>query len=761
MPKPQLVSLREIAENSIVTVDEKQRSLPVRWLALVGSAALIGVGLAAVATPAAIAAGSGVNAVSAFWDELPSELPLDRALSQHTVLLDKDGKEFARFFSENRIDVKLDAISQNFTNALISTEDRRFYSHNGVDWNGIARAGLSNVLSDNTQGASTITQQFVQNVLISNASSEGEADVAKGTTYGAKIREAKYAITLEKEWSKDRILEGYSNAVFLGNGAYGIEAASRVYFDKHAKDLSIEEGAMLAALLKAPNAYDPFKHPEKAESRRNTVIGNMASEGYITEADADAAKAAPIVLKRGTVKSGCDQSDYPYYCALVRDEILADTAFGATPEARQETLRRGGLTLTTALDRKAMAAAQTAVDNALGRDNRVASGVASVVPGTGHIAAIAQNRSWSQTQVIYAKSKFQPGSVMKPTVLATALEQGIPLTTRFNANGPYSSRTLDEPTGGFRNSGGERPGTVDAYTATRRSLNVYFVKMIEKTGVQPVAEMATRLGITTLPAMKGTEASLALGTFEVTPIDMANVYATFIGGGIHCKPVAVVSGVISATGKKIPVTDAECEQVISPVIADLMADVLRQPFNAGGTLAQVGSVPGRDTGGKTGTTDNSSAVWTVGMTQQFSTAVWVGDPRGGVQYPLRNVYAFGTFIGKVYGASIAGPIWKDTMTRLHAGVPAVAFPRPNPAALVITTPAQVPDVRGLGTSGAVAALKAAGFSVDIAEDPAKDDKVTPPEIVTGQSVEPGSAAAATKTITLTLSFGSNTDVTTR
>jgi membrane peptidoglycan carboxypeptidase len=756
--KPTLVSLDELLDDATIDVVEKPRR-PVRaLLGFVAIAAALGLFAGALTSPAIVAADAATGSTVDAWNSLPSDLPIEQTLPQHTVLLDKDGNEFARFFSENRIDVGGDQISDNFKHALVATEDSRFYEHGGADVRGIARAMVKNVVGGAQEGASTITQQLVQNVLISNATTDEEREVAAGTSYRSKILEIRFASELEKQYTKDEILTMYANAVFLGNRAYGVQAAARVYFNTDAASLTVPQAALLVALLKSPIKYDPYVNPDDAKLRRDTVINRMVSESYLTADEAAAAKATPIELSQGTIASGCDASAYPYYCALVRDEILENKAFGKTAEERQETLRRGGLTLTTGLDRHAMDVSQTAVNHALGTDNRVAAGTAVIVPGTGVIAAVAQNRTWDQTQIVYAKSQFQPGSIMKPVTLAAALEQGYPLTTTFSSNGPYFSPSLDEPNGGFRNAGNEQPGTIDARDAVRKSINVYFVKLIEKTGVQPVADMAKRLGITTLPEMHGREASLALGTFEVTPLEMANVYSVFASGGIKCNPVAIVSGVRTSSGAQVPVSDADCHQELDPNIAALMDDALQGPFQAGGTLSTVGGPAGRPAGGKTGTTDNSGANWTAGMTPQYATVVWVGDPRGGQRYPLTQVRAYGRTLYNTFGASIAGPVWKEVMTGIHTGLPAAAFPAADPSPLRSIITKRVPDVRGMTTSAAVSALRTAGLKVTISDTTAPDDGLSDRDIVAGQSPAGGSNAGAENTITLTLSHGSDTHV---
>jgi membrane peptidoglycan carboxypeptidase len=675
------VALDEIAPRAVTEVRGPATNPLTAALAILAICSIIGAIVAAAVVPVVSTAAAATKNVSAMWEAFPTELPLAAALPQHTVLLDRAGVEFGRFYTENRVDVTFEQISPNFTNALVATEDARFYEHAGVDVIGVARAAIKNYVNDNqSEGGSTITQQLVQNILISNATNDVEKAVAKGDTYEAKAREAKYAVALEKKMSKHEILAAYSNAVYLGQKAYGVQAAARVYFSVDAAALTVPQSAMLVALLKSPVAYDPFVYPEAALERRNLVIERMATEGYLTAAERDAAIATPIELVRSAAPTGCADSAYPFYCDLVREELMTNVAFGETPEARAEAFRRGGVTLTTALDRRVADASLAAATAALGPDNEFGTGTATVIPGTGQIAAVGQNHTWARTQVVYATSQAQPGSVMKPLTLVTGLEQGMSLSTTYTATGPYIPRGMDYPKGGFTNFGKQNFGAIDARTAIKQSVNIYFVKMIEKVGVLNVIDMSKRLGITTIRetgdnAIGSRSASFALGVSEVTPLEMANVYATFASGGIKCNPVAIIGAVRTTTGEVLPTPATDCHQELSPEVAAQMDQVLRGTFQ-GGTLAGVGAVAGHETGGKTGTTDGSSANWTVGMTTQYATAVWVGHPDGGVAHPLKRVQAYGRTFYNTTGSAIAGRIWKSIMADIHVGVPAVPFPRP-------------------------------------------------------------------------------------
>lgn len=736
------------------------------WTASVLVAAVIGAG--ALAVPPSLATSMGAQSGISYWDALPTELPMDVALPQHTVLLDRNGDEFARFYSENRVDVTAEAIAPAFTEALIATEDARFYEHGGADFTGMGRALAANLTGGSKQGASTITQQLVQNILINNARDTTEERVAYGSSYVDKLREVKYAVSLEDKLSKTEILTMYSNTVYFGNGAYGVEAASKIYFNTTASALDLPRAALLVGLVKGPSVYDPFKDPEAALNRRNTVLARMATTGAITQAAFETAAAAPLGLDRGSIPSGCASSAFPFYCALVRDEILNDPAFGDTREAREDRLTRGGMTLKTALDPAAATTAGTAVTAALGNDNRGALGVALVVPGKGEVTAIAQNREWGsgpgQTEMVYATSPFQPGSAMKPITLATGLEQGIPASTKLLSNSPYVPETLDYPDGGFINYNNVSYGSIDARAAIKSSVNVYFIRLIQRTGVLQVADMAARLGISSFPrsgplAIKGQEASLTLGAYEATPLEMASAYAVFAGNGIACKAHTILSGVRSATGEPIEVTDPACHQAIAPAVANTVADALRQPFAADGTLYQLkGGLTGRESGAKTGTTNDFAANWIVGVTPQLSTAVWLGDPRGGTAHPLTTLQAFGKTYYNLTGSEVAAPVWKTIMDGALAGTPAVPMPKADDTATATATGRAVPDIRGLNVDDALTLLVQNGITPVINPVAAAPDGVHPAGTAVAQTPSAGGSLGFEPKVEITLSAGSDTSI---
>jgi membrane peptidoglycan carboxypeptidase len=725
-----------------------------------------GVVVAALALPALLPPAYAARQASYAWEDLPSELPLQAELPQRSVLTDANGKAFAYFYGQNRVPLTLKAISPHAVAALLATEDDRYYEHGAVDLTGLARAFLK-TSSGTRQGGSGIAQQYVKNLLLTQATTPDQAAAVTEASLTRKIKELHYAVALEKQLSKDQILERYLNTVNFGDGAYGIGAASLHYFGVPASKLSITQAAMLIGILKSPTNYNPVDNPGPARIRRDVVLARMLSTGRISQTDYDAARATPVTLHITDPRQGCTASTYPFFCSWITQIIANDKAFGATPEARADLLYRGGLTIRTTLDRAAMAAAQKAADAALKPTNRVATGIAIERPGTGAVVALVTNRRWGrdvtkgQTQLVLpTRAAFQPGSNFKPITLATAIERGFDLSTRFDTPDGYKPAHMNFPKGGFHNDNNRNNGVLNAYQATAKSVNTWFVQLEERYGVINVANMAARLGMTSLPrtgrrAITSRDASLTLGAYETSPLDMATVYATFASGGIACKPIGITS-VVDRHGLHLAIPSAACRRVVTPYVAATVTDVMRGVLGPGGTGAGLG-LGSRPAAGKTGTTNDSAATWFSGFTRDYAASVWIGDPRGGQRYPLHGVTAYGQRFGTVYGRSIAGPIWHDFMTTLHAGLPVSVFPSPASTSLTGITP-PVPDVRGLSRDDAITSLLRAGYRVHLDSDLAPPDKDQAPGQVADQTPAGGESVPYGSFVTLTLTAGSDTKV---
>lgn len=723
-------------------------------LATLGCLALLSAGMAVVP---AIWVGNKTLTLTDAWNNIEVDLStLPSQLPGRVTVLDSSGNQYATFYAENRVPLdSLDQVSPHLIDAVLAVEDAHFYEHGPIDVRGTLRAFMRNQVSGSTQGGSTITQQYIKNLRLSAAQDSEAAAAATETSLRRKIVELKWAAELEQVMTKDEILLGYLNVAYFGNGTYGVGAASQYYFGVTAADLTVPQAALLAGMLKNPTGYDPLTKPDSAIARRATALGRMVSAERISPAEADTAGAAPLGAAPHPLPNGCTQSDYPYYCEWVKSVLLSDPAFGNDPSERESNLYQGGFVVHTALDPKAMAAAQQAVDAALTHDNQAVAALAVVEPGTGHTLALAQSRDFSQTQVIYpVQATVQPGSTFKPITYAAALEAGFLPTDTLASGSPYSPTGMNAPSGGFKNVDGRGRGQIDAATAIKFSVNTWFVRLIERTGTEAVADMAYRLGMSSMnPATRqvgSSDASLTLGAFETSPLDVASVYATIAANGVHCRPLPITT-VTSSSGGELPSPDPHCEQVIEPSVAATVSAAMTGTFTDGGTAE--GLDLGRPAAGKTGTTNDFGATWFAGFTPQASTAVWVGDPRG-PSYPLRDITAYGAPHERLYGATVAGPIWRDVMTQVMSDKPVVPLATPGP---LTASGREVPDVRGLDVRAAISSLQDAGFTISIAPD-TEDSLLAKPNAVTDQAPKAGARLANGETITLTLSRGSDTDV---
>ncbi|MEU0406175.1 transglycosylase domain-containing protein, partial [Streptomyces sp. NPDC006197] len=596
-------------------------------------------------------------------------------------------------YSRDRKVVPIDKISPYMQKAIVAIEDGRFYEHGAIDLKGVLRAINRNAQSGGVaQGASTLTQQYVKNVFVEEAGDDPEK-VAQATqqTIGRKVRELKFAIQVEEELGKKKILENYLNITFFGQQAYGIEAASQRYFSKPAADLDLGEAAMMAGLVQSPSRYDPINDIQEATKRRNTVLQRMADVKDISQAEADAAKAKPIKLKVKTPRNGCITAvdGAGFFCDYVRKTILNDPTFGKTAEERTKLWNLGGLTIRTTLDPRAQAAANEAAVAKVDKDDPVAASVVQVQPKTGRILSMGQSRPYGldqkqhQTTLNLAVGSkmggttygFQVGSTFKPITAAAALEKGLSPAQSFDTpaqiNIPESDYTrCDGKPAGYanwevNNEMKSEKGVFDMTSALGKSINTYFAKLEQMAGLCETLTMAKNVGYEReLGKPIKQSPSVTLGSIESTPLDMASVYATFANRGIYCTPIAIES-IKAANGDKLNVPQTKCTRAMSDRTADTINQMLKGVVEDGtGTKAGLSD---RDNAGKTGTTNDRKDAWFVGYTPNLSTAVWVGDDVG-EKKSMYDITIGGEYYDKVCGGCLPGPIWKIAMTgALDAG----------------------------------------------------------------------------------------------
>lgn len=741
---------------------------PLRALVgLVCLALVAGLAAASIAIPYTLTTAGTAEATVDWWLDLPSSID-EVVLPERTVIKDANGKTFAQVFTVNRVTIPLAKMGQPVQDALIATEDSRFYQHSGMDAKGVGRAIVNNVLSDDVQGASTLTQQLVENLRMQLAKTEEEQSEARASSIRGKLEEVRFAQGLEQTHTKKELLETYLNIVYFGNQAYGVEAAAQRYFDRSAKDLTVPQAATLVAMLKSPTYYDPIANPKDSRLRRDVVMKRMVSEGYLKERQYQKFIKRRTPVTGTAPANGCDDSRYPFYCQLVINKFLRSPEVAPTDRARRNIWEAGGLVIETPMKPQAMDQAQKAVDDALGRTNRVASAIASIVPGKGHVVAIAQNRSWGtsqpggfgKTQIIYADTPaFQVGSTFKPITAAAALEEGYSASELINSPSPAYFDSLDEPVGGFKNDTRRGYGPIKLSDAFKFSVNTYFVNLVARTGVIDVAAMARRLGMASVPEnLSGREGSITLGAYESDPLELATVYAALAGRGVVCKPVVMTSVTHRLSEKPVTIPDGDCHQEISPAIADTIAYALQAPFTTGGTASRLPLSGGRRAAGKTGTTDDAAATWFAGFTPQLATAVWVGDPRGGQSYPLYGVSAYGTYYANVFGGTIAGPIWRSYMEAYHRSREKLWYPKPGGVSASMSSRI-VPNVQGLDLDTAVTTLLNSGFLVELTEKTGpKSENYNAPGFVMKQYPRGGRKAAFGDTVKLVLTAGSVTNI---
>lgn len=721
--------------------------------AFLASALVLGLLAAGLVMPAVGATGALARSGVDVFNELPSEFTTN-PLAQSSKILAADGTVIATPQEQNRTVVPLSAVAPIMREAQVAIEDHRFYEHGGIDIQGTMRAVISNLRNGSSVGASSLTQQYVKISLQYNALAEGDdaaAQAAVRKDYMRKLKELKYAITIEKQLSKDQILERYLNLVYYGDRAYGVEAASMHYFSVHASKLSLSQAALLAGLTQNPGTTDPVNNPERALARRNVVLDRMHELKIIDDKQHAAAKKRTIKqdLRVSNPKSTCLASPYPYWCDFIVNYALMMPQLGKTVEERKRTLYRGGITITTTLEPRIQKVAQREVTKRVPIGNKAQIGAAAYVadPNTGEVKAFAQNTQYSvtkdsggETGINWALDKkyggsggFQFGSTAKAFALVTAMESGMTTSSSVNAKGAGGNSqavyTPKEWPGGVANCGpgGEwkvfndspfKGGRISLMEATAKSTNTAFIALAEQLGGCKVRSTMLRLGLHQSDGQPvGRYApQYILGASEVSPQGVAHAYGVLAADGKKCPMVAVTKLVIG--GKNIALPKTACQQVADPDVVRATDKFLEFNMTHGSGIRNQLDDGKRESAGKTGTANRNNESWFVGYTPQLVTAVWVGTPYDGNTRVMKNVSVGGQFYPVMHGAAIAAPIWKQIMNQALDGQPIVKFGEPSDkytkgAQTIQNGQAGIPGVTGMSVDQAIATLQAAGFSAGV------------------------------------------------
>ncbi|MFF7293137.1 transglycosylase domain-containing protein [Microbacterium sp. NPDC008134] len=767
-------------------------------LGLVGLSAVAGLLVTTSVTPVLAMAGIAGNSAVTLFEDLPANLDVNAPMEQSTIYATNpdtgENIALASFYEQNRVPVTYEQLSPTLINAILSSEDKNFYSHGGVNLGATVKAVIDNVRGTSSRGASTITQQFVKNVQIQEC--EQKADTASETysedlqqcwldatnASGAdgierKLQEMRYAIQIEKTSSKNDILLGYLNIANFGGTVYGIEAAAKYYFSASASNLTIAQAATLAGIVQNPNTLriDRAEGENSAADgyadtlvRRHYVLNRMLIDGKITQAEFDEADASPIEPKITPTVQGCATAGQnAYFCQYAKSIIENDPIFGETRQDRSELLRRGGLKIYTTLDLRVQGpAAQAMADNAPGNMDNQYFGAAGVSLNTtnGNIIAMTQNTTFSETvtddqaftSIVFAGDRvhgnsdgFPVGSTYKLFTLIDWLEKGHSVRETLNGavqknlkmNVCSGTQTVD--TAKIGNFGGNRGYTSNVLNFTAQSLNSGYFAMASKLDICDINEVADRMGVTYGTGAKVTDSNVpfdVLGPKNISPMAMAAAYATVANGGTYCAPRAIEK-VVNADGTEHEIPPVSCKEgVLTPEVAATAAFALQGVMASGGTGSRANPFDGTPMIGKTGT-HNRSGTMMIESSTNVTTAVWAGRWQGEA-----DIFQVPSQKGGLLN-EIRYPIARAAQAAANDVYGGNAFPQPDPnlSRQILT---DVPSVVGMTIEEATAALEGAGFTVSVG---APVDGAQATNIVAAQ--DPSGQAPSGATVTISPSNG--------
>ncbi|MGA0863465.1 MAG: transglycosylase domain-containing protein [Ilumatobacteraceae bacterium] len=624
-------------------------------------------------------------------DEVPVRLPGLGGISARSVILDKDGQQIGVFEAENIQPVNIAALPEHVVGAFLAVEDSDFYGHRGVNLRSLVRAAFANFqFTGSRQGASTITQQVVKLEFLGGLPRDGRY----------KILQARYAAMLEKSLTKAQIVERYLSRVFLGNNAYGIESAAEVYFQKSAAQLTVAEAGFLAGLVRAPSTYDPIRRPQQARRRFAQVVERLVETNLVT-ADEGGALVEPDSPTRFVIPEALSEAperptSRTHISEMVREFLLEQsTVLGDTYAERYNALYRGGITVTTTIDRDAQKAAEDAAKKMPETSLGIDSALVSLDSATGAIRALRGGAPFrpGRNEVNLGLRRRQTGSSIKMFVLVSALEAGVQATDLIDGTLPCTMPNPEQPDEPFRITRGVSKPTTSLAEQTWLSINCAYARLAQIVGLNRVVNGIYRYASSqwlrpeTFPILP--YASLSTGANEMSPLDMASGAQTIANGGVHHEPWFVqevkttdgtvlyrhdVAGDVVTITAKGQVTSKIAERVISKEVADKAVDILKQTLIRG-TARRTPLANERPSAGKTGTQDRNTNAWFVGFTPWLTTSVWVGDPKGYTSMDRIPEFVRDG-VPRVQGATYPARIWKAYMDAAHDALAADYEGRP-------------------------------------------------------------------------------------
>ena len=697
--------------------------------AFVGLSLVAAVLVAAAVTPAIAVSGLTANSTLGVFNDLPAFLEIGK-FAQRSSIYAKDAKGndvlLASFYAQNRKDVEWNNINQYVKDAATSGEDPRFYEHGAIDIMGTLRAVLSNVTGNDVQGGSSITQQYVKNVLVQKAEGISDPDerqkaydAAVATNLDRKIKEMKLAIGIEQKYSKQEILNGYLNIASFGGRIYGIEAAAEYYFGKTANTVTIAEAASLIATVNNPNVLriDDPENIDRNKDRRDYILQKMFENGKISGQERDAAIASPITPKITSSTAGCQNAPYgaAYFCDYITWIIKNDPAFGATEDDRWTAFQRGGWKIYSTLNLEMQHVADMAMRKNVPShtDNgKLASASTSVQVGTGRILEMVQSRKYSNdadvikksdsfTSVNYStdrdyggSSGFQVGSTYKIFTVAEWLKQGHGLGEMVDGRQKIIDmskfKNSCEGIGGgmwdTKNDGGDKGSIISVANAIRTSLNHAFFSMAMQLDLCNIRKTAESLGVHRADgeALQSNPSSV-IGTNEIAPLSMVSAMAGIANEGLYCSPIAI-DAVVDADGNKIEPPKSTCNQGLAQDVSLGLINGLKGPIQ-GGTASASNPNDGVAHIGKTGSTDSYVHTWMLGASRKVATVVWVGNISGYVSLS-------GTELNGTTASRVRHNIWRPIMIEADRQFKGGDWPAPD-SKFLSGRSSSVPDVRGL------------------------------------------------------------------